>query len=477
MGKRAIWAKHRVLGHSAKLMEALGDEAASRLVSLGSDITLVISAEGVVDDVAYRDAKLAQYDIDNWVGKDWQDTVTIESVEKIDALLAESAKIGVTRRRQVNHPARGHPDLPVDYMVVTMKGAASRIVLGTDLRQFAQLQQRLVETQMELEAEYRKIREAEGRYRSVFQLSNTAMVIVDPKARKTLDVNVAAARLFAKPAQRLTSEPALNLFARPQHNAVVEVFSEAQHRGTSQSLQVPLANTGSEYSVAIEPYREHGQNNLLLMIAPAYEAARAANAHDDAKALIDCLPESVVVTDSKGAIIDANDQFLDLVQVLHRDRVIGRNLNNWLGASSVDLQVLLSRVREESRVQHFMTIVRDELGGSQDMVVSAARHAKNGSEESVGFLIARAPPREGGIAISPGAVARDTSDFSELVGRVPLKELIREAVDVIERLCIEAALRQTGNNRASAADMLGLSRQSLYIKLKRYGLEDFGNDD
>jgi DNA-binding NtrC family response regulator len=65
------------------------------------------------------------------------------------------------------------------------------------------------------------------------------------------------------------------------------------------------------------------------------------------------------------------------------------------------------------------------------------------------------------------------SDFSELIGRVPLKELIRESADVIEKLCIEAALTQTENNRAAAADLLGLSRQSLYLKLKRYGLEDF----
>ncbi|MGA1578935.1 MAG: helix-turn-helix domain-containing protein, partial [Steroidobacteraceae bacterium] len=41
-----------------------------------------------------------------------------------------------------------------------------------------------------------------------------------------------------------------------------------------------------------------------------------------------------------------------------------------------------------------------------------------------------------------------------------------------ERLCIEAALQLNDNNRASTADMLGLSRQSLYVKLHRYGIED-----
>ena len=59
-------------------------------------------------------------------------------------------------------------------------------------------------------------------------------------------------------------------------------------------------------------------------------------------------------------------------------------------------------------------------------------------------------------------------------GKVPLKELVRESTDIIERLCIEAALQMNGDNRAGAAEMLGLSRQSLYVKLHRYGIDDMG---
>ena len=47
---------------------------------------------------------------------------------------------------------------------------------------------------------------------------------------------------------------------------------------------------------------------------------------------------------------------------------------------------------------------------------------------------------------------------------------MRESTDLIERLCIEAALEYTSDNRASAAEILGLSRQSLYSKLHRHGL-------
>jgi DNA-binding NtrC family response regulator len=66
---------------------------------------------------------------------------------------------------------------------------------------------------------------------------------------------------------------------------------------------------------------------------------------------------------------------------------------------------------------------------------------------------------------------RSVDEFTRLVGKLPLKELVRESTDLIERLCIEAALQMNGDNRANAAEMLGLSRQSLYIKLHRYGIE------
>ena len=69
---------------------------------------------------------------------------------------------------------------------------------------------------------------------------------------------------------------------------------------------------------------------------------------------------------------------------------------------------------------------------------------------------------------------RSVEQLTELVGRMSLKDIVRESTDLIERLCIEAALELVGDNRASAAEMLGLSRQSFYVKLRRYGLGDLG---
>ena len=65
-------------------------------------------------------------------------------------------------------------------------------------------------------------------------------------------------------------------------------------------------------------------------------------------------------------------------------------------------------------------------------------------------------PREGFIRTRPSMV----------------QEIVSQTTDVIERMCIETAIELTGNNRAAAAEMLGLSRQSLYVKLHKFGIQD-----
>jgi DNA-binding NtrC family response regulator len=95
---------------------------------------------------------------------------------------------------------------------------------------------------------------------------------------------------------------------------------------------------------------------------------------------------------------------------------------------------------------------------------------------SYGFIIRDVGRRAVGKATAGFGLPRSVEQLTELIGRVSLKELVRDSTDMIERLCIEAALQVTNDNRASAAEMLGLSRQSLYVKLRRYGLGDLDDE-
>jgi len=119
-------------------------------------------------------------------------------------------------------------------------------------------------------------------------------------------------------------------------------------------------------------------------------------------------------------------------------------------------------------------VLRGEHGANEEVEISAAS-VPTGEDPCYGFTIRNAG-REPAKPRRPRELPRSVEQLTQLVGRVTLKELVRETTDVIERLCIEAALELTGDNRASAAEMLGLSRQSLYSKLRRFGLGDLDSD-
>jgi DNA-binding NtrC family response regulator len=66
--------------------------------------------------------------------------------------------------------------------------------------------------------------------------------------------------------------------------------------------------------------------------------------------------------------------------------------------------------------------------------------------------------------------------MSGSLGKRTLRQVTREAVAMIERQYLESALQAADDNRTAAAESLGLSRQSLYAKLSRYGLLEDESD-
>jgi transcriptional regulator PpsR len=160
-----------------------------------------------------------------------------------------------------------------------------------------------------------------------------------------------------------------------------------------------------------------------------------------------------------------------MTQLAGEAQAQGESLDRWLGRPGVDLGVLLNNLRQHGSVRLFSTALRDEFGAESDVEISAGA-VMNGDSPCYGFAIRSISRR-----IAPQQVAgpqrvfpKSLEQIIELIGRVSLKDLVREATDVIERLSIEAALTMTGDNRASAAEVLGVSRQSLYVKMRRHGL-------
>jgi len=185
-------------------------------------------------------------------------------------------------------------------------------------------------------------------------------------------------------------------------------------------------------------------------------------------------PEGFVVTDLDGRILFANRAFLDLVQLATEEQARNEPLERWLGRPGVDFSLLTAQLREHGVLRLFATQLRGEYGSSSDVEICAVS-VVNGEDPCFGFTIRDVGQRVIFDRQASRDKPRSVEQLTELVGRVPLKDLVRESTDMIEKLCIEAALEITGDNRASAADILGLSRQSLYAKLRRYGLGELAS--
>jgi hypothetical protein len=136
-----------------QVLAAWAPELADTFVALSCDLALVIDEQG-------RILKLAQHDANpiappSWIGRAWIDTVSSESREKVEAMLADVAASGHSRRRQVNHPdALGGSAAPVAYTAARLGEHGPMLAIGHDQRAIAALQQRFVAAQEALERSY-----------------------------------------------------------------------------------------------------------------------------------------------------------------------------------------------------------------------------------------------------------------------------------------------------------------------------------
>jgi transcriptional regulator PpsR len=326
-----------------------------------------------------------------------------------------------------------------------------------------------------MERDYARLRNAETRYRLLFQESAEPTLVVDASTRKVTEANPAAALLFGDQTGRVIGRPLLDVFDAESRGPVHSMLDGVRAAGRADDAQAVLTAGGGATRVSASVFRQDG--TLLFLV-------RLSRLPSDAPTsvlpkmtwkllkLIENAPDGFVVTDADGLILSANAAFVEMAELSSDQQARNETLDRWLGRPSIDLGVLIANLRQHGQVRLYASTVRGSFGTVSEVEISAVS-VMNSERQCLGFAIRnvgrrlRPEGRPGTRSLPPSV-----QHLTELVGRVSLKDLVREATDVIERLSIDAALELTGGNRASAAEMLGVSRQSLYVKLRRYGIID-----
>ncbi len=450
--------------------------AAATLLAAAADVALVVDAAGVIRDVSLGNEQLAFEGSNRWVGQPWSATVTVESRPKVAALLADAQNNATRKWRHINHPSLGGIDVPILYSAIKVGSDGRMVAFGRDLRALATLQQRLVAAQQSMERDYLRLRHMETRYRLVFDTGSEAVLIINAETLVVTEANPAAVQVIGDPARTLVGRSFLDCFSDDTKQAVSTMLAGVRGTGRSQDLQARLAGGAWELGVSAALFRQESGTLFLVRLSPM-KADGLALPSDSRALLLQTLaniPDGFIVTDTTGRILTANMAFVEMTQLAAREQVEGESLERWLGRSSVDMNVLIANLRQHGSVRLFATTMRGQYGTSTEVEISGTS-VPSDEHPCFGFTVRDVGRRLSVDATGGGKeLPRSASQLTGLVGRMPLKDIVGETTDLIEQLCIEAALALTRDNRASAAEMLGLSRQSLYVKLRRYGLGDLG---
>jgi len=455
---------------------------AARVSAAAADVALVVDGFGTVIDMAYGADEFGRLGCAEWIGKPWIDTVTAESRAKVESMLRGARSDEAPRWRHVNHAGATGTELPLMYAVVPLRPSADALVasvsiaFGRDLRATVALQQRLVDAQQAMERDYWKFRHAEARYRHLFQVSGEAVVVLDGVSQRVLEANPAAQVLLGDGARSLDGRVFPFGVIGASNETLQAMLATVRIAGRADDIRVTLEQGRGEAIVCASALRQQASMQLLVRLnglVPAGSTAPMPSMNAMVLQLVQSAPDGLVVTDLEGRIVLGNPAFIELAQLSGEEQARGESLDRWLGRSGVDLSVLISNLRQSGSVRLFATTLRGEFGSTTEVEISASV-VKGGDQPYLGFTLRDVGRRLGAVAHAGRELPRSAGQLTDLVGRVPLKEIVGETTDLIEQLCIEAALELTRDNRASAAEMLGLSRQSLYVKLRRYGLGDLG---
>lgn len=431
------------------------------LASAAGDLALLVDEKGVIRDVAGKRTDFP--DAEAWLGKSWASIVAEDSREKVEDMLAQD-KAAMSGWRQVNHVAGGS-NLALRFRAVKLANGAT-VAMGRDERATARLQQRLLQVQQSLERDYLRLRQAESRYRLLFEMTSEPMLIVEAASLRIREINPAATQLLAH-GGAITGQPLVSQISASERDRLIAYLGAASTGSNVAPITIDLARTAEPVTLSARLFRQSGESFYLVRLTDEREVV-IGDREKLTLDLVERLPDAFVLADSSLEIVHANQSFIELTQVAALEQLVGRPLGDFLGRPGIDLELIRTQVGEHDVARNVATILRGADGGQEEVEVSAVRTGE--TQAHYAFTMRLVARRLRDLPPVTRDLPRSVEQLTEMVGRMPLKDIVRESTDLIERLCIEAALNFTSNNRASAAEILGLSRQSLYSKLHRHGM-------
>jgi transcriptional regulator PpsR len=469
MGKVDVTTDGRHLLNSGKL-PFIAPDLMTEILATTADVTLLVAPSQRIVSVLVNPAHRAFGQLTDWEGMQLPDILTEESRRKLALRLTDLEGGRSGAMVELNHVAQQAWEFPVRYAIHRVGQDGSILMLGRDLRPLAEVQQQLVAAQLALERDYEAQRELDTRYRVLMEVTRDPVMLVSMASGRITDLNPAAALLLGGARAELVGSAVAQEFDGRRRGEFIEALANVATLEAAGPVEVTARRSQRRVLVSPRLFRAAGEKVLLCLVD---EADKRSQVIDDLAENLQRLyhegADGIVFADAEGVIRAANEAFLNLTDASGIAAVRGRSIADYLVRGQVDLRVLLDNVKRTGQLRLYATRLTTDFSGQIAVELSASW--LNDRPNPVLVLVVRDASRADALRRAGGGIPDEGArSVMELVGSSTLKDIVAETTDVIEKMCIETALELTRNNRVAAADMLGLSRQSLYVKLRKYGL-------
>lgn len=454
-------------------MPVIDPEYLTGVLAAASDLAFVVSTDGLVRSILSNSSAIDQPNLDHWAGQPMQEFLTTESVPKFEAALETIANgAPLPRSVELNHTDGSDWQYPVRYSFHAVGPDRSVLMLGHDLRLIAETQLQLVQAQIALERGYEERREYDARYRILMTHTREAFLFISANDGRIRDVNPAAATMLGATRDDLVGASVAQEFKHRRRGEFLDALLGLASSDFEQNVTAQTTRSKTDITITPTVFRAAGERLIVCRLALEDDESPSINRlQDDLIALFHKSTDAIVLCDTRGVITDVNEAFLKITDLNSLSEVKWRSLADFLQRGQIDLNVMLENASRSGHMRVYATKMSNEFGVQASVEISVV-YLNDRDKPAVGFIIRDADRVEAIRSATKAANQPEAPNHNvvELVGSAPLKEIVAETSDVIERMCIETAVELTRNNRAAAAEMLGLSRQSLYVKLRKYGL-------
>lgn len=448
------------------------------LVGAMADVVLVLDGDRRLHAASVAEGKRGVGDLARHVGQSVDTILDAPSRTKLTGRLAQLSEriargeAGAHQWCEVTHvlPEAGAAPVPVRYSIHWLAGEGRFLLLGRDQRPILELQQQLVAAQVALERDYESQREIDTRYRMLMEVTRDPILFASTETRRIVDLNAAAADLIGGTRAELSGMDLAQEFEGRSPGEFFEAVMMAAQAESARPVEVQARRSLKRIAVTARVFRAAGERLLLLRLetAASLSAAAADPLGDHLRALYAKGVDGIVFLDREGTILSASESFLNMTDSPTLNEVRGRNLGDFLARGSIDLKVLIDNATRAGHLRLYPTRLRTDFEGEIAVEISATRVSEG--PQALIALVVRDASRSEALRAPAAGGEPGMANVMELVGSTSLRDIVAETTNVVEKLCIETAVELTRNNRVAAAEMLGLSRQSLYVKLRKYGL-------